>query len=206
MNSLQLKKLLSLSLILLLVLTSCSAKKKSGSGSDADSISESDLDATRDGRFADGAIPTAEGEGLFKDVRFNYDSSAINGEARADIEANAEVLKSKPDLKVTLEGHCDERGTNEYNLALGSQRATAVAEILETLGIERSRLETISYGEEVPLTMGQSEAAFAQNRRVHFSAHSGLTEPTVSKKVTIETNTPTDVEVTTTEPSDDSTY
>lgn len=151
----------------LLLLAGCSS-----SSGDKDGLSESDLNAGRD-RFGNGSIPLAEGEGLFRDIHFDYDSSNIDSGARQDVEYNASVLKQHGDMKVILEGHCDERGTNEYNMALGAARAKSVERALVALGITSSKLDTISYGEEVPLVQGSNEAAWAQNRRVHFSASQG---------------------------------
>lgn len=141
----------------------------SGSGeTDENGLSEADLAAQREGRFGAGNIPTAEGDGLFRDIHFSYDSYAIEGAARNDLEANAKTLSDRSDLKIVLEGHCDERGTVEYNMALGAERARAVKSALIGLGVPSSRIETISYGEEIPLDAGHSESAYAENRRVHF--------------------------------------
>ena len=162
-------------LALIMLVAGCSSLFGSGSksGDGAGGLSEADLNAQREGRFGSGDIPTAEGEGLFRDIRFDYDSSVINDVARQDVEYNAEVLRQNSNVRVQLEGHCDERGTAEYNMALGSARARAVQELLISYGIPSNRLETISYGEEVPLVSGQTEEAWAQNRRVHFSAFGG---------------------------------
>ncbi|RMG42176.1 MAG: peptidoglycan-associated lipoprotein Pal [Candidatus Dadabacteria bacterium] len=165
-------KLLLWLVILSLMLSGCSsltssAKGKKGPGS----LSEADLTAQHEGRFAEGSIPLAEGEGVFRDIHFAFNSSEISGEAMQNIEYNAQILKEHPNLKVQLEGHCDERGTAEYNLALGADRARSVYDVLISLGIPAQRLETISYGEEVPLDPGKNEAAWAKNRRVHFSAY-----------------------------------
>ncbi|RIL09469.1 MAG: peptidoglycan-associated lipoprotein [Proteobacteria bacterium] len=164
-------RLAALILILALAglsLSSCSSK---GAKSEEEGgLSEADLNAQREGRFGAGGIPSAEGEGVFRDVMFDYDSSAISGIARSDIEANARILRENPELRVQLEGHCDERGTAEYNLTLGAERARAVKDVLVSLGISSSRLETVSYGEEVPLDPGQGESAWSRNRRAHFSA------------------------------------
>jgi peptidoglycan-associated lipoprotein len=105
---------------------------------------------------------------MFNDIRFGYDSYALDDQARADVEANARVLKEQSGLQVTLEGHCDERGTVEYNMALGAERARAIKSALTALGVSSSRLDTISYGEEIPLDPGHDEVAYAKNRRVHF--------------------------------------
>ncbi len=103
-----------------------------------------------------------------KDVFFDYDKAELRGDARALLQENARILKENPDAKVTLEGHCDERGTEDYNLALGPRRAEAVKGYLSDLGISASRLSTISYGEEKPFALGHDESAWSQNRRVHF--------------------------------------
>lgn len=102
-------------------------------------------------------------------VYFDYDQWSIREDQRAQLMRNAEWLKANPQARVRLEGNCDQRGTAEYNLALGQKRADAVKNFLEGLGIARSRLETISYGFERPADRGQNEAAWAKNRRVDFA-------------------------------------
>lgn len=106
--------------------------------------------------------------GVLKDVYFAYDSSDLNGEARDVLAANAEWLKENPRARTEIEGHCDERGTVEYNLALGSRRAKAAKDYLVSLGVSPGRLSTISYGEELPVCREAEESCFARNRRVHF--------------------------------------
>lgn len=135
-------------------------------------LTEYELAAEREARFGEGSIPTAESAGMFRDIFFDYDSSTVSEEARMDIQANASLLKENPQVKVQLEGHCDERGTEEYNLALGDYRAKSVKSTLLELGVPASQIETISYGENVPLEKGNSDYALAMNRRVHFSAMS----------------------------------
>ena len=157
----------TLSLALVVSLSGCSWFG-SGSG-DGDGLSESELAAQREGRFGSGSIPTAEGEGMFADIHFGYDSYAVDDQARMDLEKNAQILGQQSDLKVTLEGHCDERGTVEYNMALGAERARAVKSALVAAGVSSKRLDSISYGEEIPLDPAHDDAAYAKNRRVHFS-------------------------------------
>lgn len=101
-------------------------------------------------------------------VFFGYDSSEINAAARAAIESNADVLALNPTWVIAIEGHCDSRGTPEYNLALGERRAYAVRDYLVGLGVSPDRLQTISYGEEFPFVPGETEEAWASNRRAHF--------------------------------------
>lgn len=98
-------------------------------------------------------------------VFFDYDRHELTAEARATVEKQAEWLKRYSTLNVLVEGHCDERGTREYNLALGERRATAVRNYLIALGVDASRLQTISYGKERPAVLGSDEASWAQNRR-----------------------------------------
>jgi peptidoglycan-associated lipoprotein len=99
---------------------------------------------------------------------FALDASTITPEAQAALQANAALLRRYPTWQITIEGHCDERGTAEYNLALGERRALAARDYLISLGIEASRLRVVSYGKEFPFAPGSSEAAWAQNRRAHF--------------------------------------
>jgi len=112
---------------------------------------------------------TDEGRGL-KKVYFDFDRSNLTSESRASLEHNAAVLKEYPDIRVLIEGHCDERGTIEYNLALGERRALAARNYLINLGINPDRLATISYGEERPVDPRHNEEAWAKNRRDDFRA------------------------------------
>jgi len=98
-------------------------------------------------------------------VFFDYDKSDIKPEGRQVLQRQADWLKKYSKVTVTVEGHCDERGTREYNLALGERRATAVKKMLVALGIPANRVSTISYGKERPAVVGSNEAAWAQNRR-----------------------------------------
>ncbi len=98
-------------------------------------------------------------------VFFDFDKSVIKPEGQTTLQRQAEWLKKYPNVTVTVEGHCDERGTREYNLALGERRATAVRNALVALGIPAARMKTISYGKERPAVLGSNEAAWAQNRR-----------------------------------------
>jgi peptidoglycan-associated lipoprotein len=115
-----------------------------------------------------GAFGTGEG-GPLADIRFDLDSASLSDEARATLEKHALWLQGQRDVRVTIEGHCDERGTVEYNLALGEQRARAVREYLTSLGVAGARLKVVSYGKERPLDPGSDEAAWARNRRAHFN-------------------------------------
>ncbi len=104
-----------------------------------------------------------------EDVHFDFDSSELTAAAKALLKDKAAWLTENASAAVTIEGHCDERGTTEYNLALGDRRSTAVKAYLVDLGIAASRMNTISYGEEKPVDTGKTELAWAMNRRAHFA-------------------------------------
>jgi len=106
---------------------------------------------------------------LNTDVHFDFDSSTLTPEAQMILKKKAEWLQNNSDATATIEGNCDERGTSEYNLALGDKRATSVKNFLVDLGISGSRLKTVSYGEERPVDPGHNEEAWAKNRRCHFT-------------------------------------
>jgi peptidoglycan-associated lipoprotein len=102
------------------------------------------------------------------DVFYDYDSAEISSAAQTTLDADAKVLTDNAGTSITIEGHCDERGTVEYNLALGDRRAQAAKDYLVRFGIDAGRIATISYGEERPFATGSDESAWAQNRRAHF--------------------------------------
>jgi peptidoglycan-associated lipoprotein len=116
--------------------------------------------------------PGIEGEVLettfLKDIYFAFDQFDLSDEARRILTENAKILLAHPNLVVQVEGHCDERGSSEYNLALGEKRAVSAKLYLIRLGVKGNRLSTISYGEEMPVDPGHNEAAWAKNRRCHF--------------------------------------
>ncbi|KPQ30390.1 MAG: peptidoglycan-associated lipoprotein [Marinobacter excellens HL-55] len=136
------------------------------SGADGDDVSSSDL--SDDQRQA--AQQQAEQEALrnITVFYFDFDTSEIKQEARDVLVAHARYLADNPRQNVRIEGHTDERGTKEYNLALGERRASAIQRFLIVNGASRGQLETISYGEEKPAVRGSSESAWAQNRRVEL--------------------------------------
>ena len=103
-----------------------------------------------------------------QNIYFDYDKSAIRPDAREILKANAEIFTKNSSAKIVVEGHCDERGTAEYNMALGERRAQEAKQYLVNLGIDASRIETISYGKERPLDNRSTEEAWAQNRRAQF--------------------------------------
>jgi peptidoglycan-associated lipoprotein len=154
------------------VLVSACGRKDRGAGAGADGL---DAGMSEDGGGVGGSSLdrarrglSPQEDGLLKDIRFDYDSYALNPEARGILEQNAAWLKANERATVEIEGHTDERGTIEYNLALGAKRAKAARDYLATMGIEAGRMSTISYGEELPVCREGSEACWLRNRRVHF--------------------------------------
>ncbi len=116
--------------------------------------------------------PSVTDEDLFsqnvKDVYFDYDKSDIRGDQQASIQADAQFFNQHQNMNFTIEGHCDERGSTEYNLALGDQRASSVKNALTAAGVSASRIKTISYGKEKPFCTESNEACWQQNRRGHL--------------------------------------
>jgi peptidoglycan-associated lipoprotein len=104
----------------------------------------------------------------FKPAFFDFDSYKLRDDARQALDHDGKLLRDNPSLQVTIEGHCDERGTAEYNQALGEKRAQAARDYLTGSGIQASRLQVVSYGKERPFDPGHDEAAWAKNRRAHF--------------------------------------
>ena len=112
--------------------------------------------------------PSGEG-GPLADIHFDYDQATLNDEARGILEKHALWMQNHREAKIMVEGHCDERGTVEYNLALGNQRAQVTRDYLASLGVAADRLRTTSYGKERPIDPGHDESAWARNRRAHFA-------------------------------------
>jgi len=155
------------------MMTGCKTKKPVDTlTTDLDSSDSAMSDTSGDG------LPQMELEKLLfepgskyglQTVRFDYDSSSLRADAMATLRDNADKIKQVPGVIIQLAGHADSRGTQEYNMALGERRALAVREYLIQLGVPGDRLITISYGKEFPVATGESEDAWAQNRRVEFN-------------------------------------
>ena len=112
-------------------------------------------------------------DGALKEVYFDFDRYDLDVQDRTTLRANAEWLKKNPATRVEIEGHCDERGTNEYNLALGAKRAQAAKDYLMTLGVAPNRISTTSYGEEIPVCREHNEGCWQKNRRDRFVSLAG---------------------------------
>ena len=140
----------------------------SGSGASSQASSSSGSNGTVSSNSGTNVQPGSQ-EDLVLNVGdrvfFGFDEYNLTAEARATVERQAEWLKANPSVTVSVEGHADERGTREYNLALGDRRATAVKNYLVTLGVSASRVEGISYGKERPVALGHNDDAWSQNRR-----------------------------------------
>ncbi len=149
-----------------LVCTGCSKKPKATT--DITKTPATQTPATP--QSTEPSTPSVEpqAEMMVEDVFFDYDKANLRDDARSVLERNAQILSKNAGSRVLLEGHCDERGTVEYNLALGDRRAQSVKSYLVQFGVDAGRLNTISYGEERPFSQGTDEGAMAQNRRVHF--------------------------------------
>lgn len=111
---------------------------------------------------------TVQARGLIRDAFFGYDEATLSSDAQSALTSSATWLKTNPGYNLLVEGHCDERGTEQYNLALGDRRASIVRDYLVTLGVDSGRIRTVSYGEERPFDPGHNETAWAKNRRAHL--------------------------------------
>ena len=162
--------------LLVFFLAACSTTPKdtadssgSGTSSSSSDVSSSGSDSTADTASDSASIEPGSQEDLIVNVGdrvfFNYDSSELDSDAQELLQDQVAWLKQYSDVSVIIEGHCDERGTREYNLALGEKRAQSVKNYLISLGISSDRVTTISYGKERPAVVGSNDGAWAQNRR-----------------------------------------
>lgn len=162
MKKFNLFSIVFLSLAFGLVLSGCASKKSGGASGVGD-------DSSYGSGYGTGSSKTGGiGLGTLSRVHFGFDDSNVSDSARDVLQANAKIMMENPSMRVLVEGHCDERGSNEYNIALGERRAGAVIAYLSNLGVQRSRLEMKSWGEERPLDPGKSDSAYKLNRRAEF--------------------------------------
>ncbi len=185
MNTRWYRNLVAVCLVMVLVLAlgaGCKSKKETPlvtelTGSTPDDTGSSMETTTGEGQpnlDLERLLFDPNSESGLKTVYFDFDSSSLRSDALAALRENADKLKQVPNVIVQIAGHCDERGTQEYNLALGERRALAVREHLIQLGVSGDRLITISYGEEDPAAMGHNETAWALNRRAEFNKAQSL--------------------------------
>ena len=152
------------------LLPGCSKKKTTEDAYDGTATSGMDESDTARGsldQYRKGTLGRGE-QGPLSDVFFPYDSTELSDNAREILRANADWLADNQRARVEIEGHCDSRGTIEYNLALGAKRANAVRDYLASLGVSSDRLTTISYGKELQVCQEETESCWAENRRAHF--------------------------------------
>jgi peptidoglycan-associated lipoprotein len=159
----------------MIVLAGCSSKsaiqpgEPSATGAGSAGVESSAGPASgSSSEVASGAVSGPVVGAMLGDVFYQFDSSVLSEEAQEQLKQDVAWMKSNPAQTVIIEGHCDERGTDEYNIALGERRAISAKDYLVTLGISASRISTISYGEERPFDPGHNEEAWAKNRRAHF--------------------------------------
>ena len=168
------KRLVLVMIALALVAAGCGGGQQQAeleeSGAGTAMTTESDEDAESDAdRAAREALESRDvAEYDFQTIYFDFDKYNLRSDAREALDQNAEILRANPDLMIVIEGHCDERGTDEYNLALGERRAQAARDYLVRLGIDETRVTIISYGEERPVSLGHDEASWRLNRRGEF--------------------------------------
>jgi len=138
--------------------------------SQADMSQQAEVKGVDDSSMKGEAVPSHDAVAGLERIHFDFDQFTLSEDARRILGENAKYLSANGGIQVVIEGHCDERGSDEYNLALGESRALAAKNYLVSLGIDTKRLSVISYGEEKPLVSGSSEEAWAQNRRAEFKA------------------------------------
>ena len=170
MKAVQMIKVVMVVLILCSGLIGCASKKATSQLDDQAKLGQADMSQQTEAKaVADGsAVPSHDAVAGLERVLFDFDQFTLSAEARRILGENARYLNANSAVKVVIEGHCDERGSDEYNLALGESRALAAKNYLVSLGISATRLSVISYGEEKPLVSGANESAWAQNRRAEF--------------------------------------
>jgi peptidoglycan-associated lipoprotein len=153
--------MLSLAAFLALSASSCKSPKTTADGDDASAISEEDINAD--------AASSDEGKAYgLQTIHFGFDSATLDSSAKGILKSNAGVLKDKQSVKIQVEGHCDERGGIQYNIALGERRANATRAYLIEHGVKADRITVVSYGKEKPIDSGHDEDAWAKNRRANF--------------------------------------
>jgi peptidoglycan-associated lipoprotein len=174
-NNLRIKLAVLLVSLLLVLSISCqkktvAVKNQSNSTAQQDGYETSTADQSdaAEKTLASSTTPGNSDIVLQENIFFEFDKATLLPEAIETLTKNGQWLRTNSDVAITIEGHCDDRGTNGYNLALGERRAESVKTFLADLGVDRSRMVTISYGEERPFDRGHGEAAWARNRRAHF--------------------------------------
>ncbi len=160
------------SVAVMLAIAGCSSKKPAPVGDtnpNANQLNENGAGAGGGNSLENWKTGHYGAQGPLSDIHFGYNDYTIQDQDGSVLKSNASWLEKYPQTKVQVEGHCDERGSEEYNMALGAKRAQAAKDYLVTLGVSGSRISTISYGKELPLCQDHDESCWAQNRRDHFA-------------------------------------
>jgi peptidoglycan-associated lipoprotein len=156
-------------LLALTAIAGCGGKKALNSSPATDTPTETTQPAVEETKDITPTTPSEEVAPIsINDAFFDFDSYTLSSEAKGTLEENARELKRVTVGNITIEGHCDERGTKAYNLALGEKRANVAKDYLVALGVNASRISTVSYGKERPFDDGHDDSAWAKNRRAHF--------------------------------------
>ena len=160
---------LILTLLMTFGLTSCGSQSKNNAEMNDSGVTTEDQDMGNNGMNLELNGDSDSGKaGTLSTVYFDFNSSSLSSSTRDALESNANFLKENPSVEVQIEGHADERGGVQYNLALGERRAQAVKQYLVSMGVSSSRITTISFGKERPIAFGHTESAWSQNRRASF--------------------------------------
>ena len=176
MKAMQMLKIALVVLFLFSGLVGCATTPPVSTADDQAKVAQADMSQQTEAKgvgdksMQGEAVPSHEAMAGMQRIHFDFDQFTLSADARRILGENAKYLNSMGDVQVVIEGHCDERGSDEYNLALGESRALAAKSYLVSLGVSAKRLSVISYGEEKPLVNAAGEEAWAQNRRAEFKA------------------------------------
>jgi peptidoglycan-associated lipoprotein len=158
-------------MIVALTVAGCSSKKPesaAGAGGEGENgLGQQGMGGSSLGQFQKGSLG-AGGQGPLSDIHFDYNDYSVRAQDGEILKSNADWMGKNSAARVQIEGHCDNRGSEEYNIALGAKRAQAAKDYLETLGVTADRMSTISYGKELPVCTEDTDECWAQNRRDHF--------------------------------------
>lgn len=166
--NLLLKRILLVGLVLMVAVSCASKKTTTDEGEGSGDAYEGNYESSGDSSLEINGDSDSSKAGNLRTIYFAYDSAALSRASKNVLDQNAEFLKSNESVSIQVEGHCDERGGIEYNLALGERRAKSVRNYLTALGVSNARLSIVSYGKERPLSFGHEQESWAKNRRANF--------------------------------------
>jgi peptidoglycan-associated lipoprotein len=160
--------LLATAALIAFMVVGCAKKPKVEAPTPPPKTQTTPADTTSGKEPGQGIEPETQPSSKFSAIYFDFDKYSLRDDAKADLKKNIDVMKQDQNIKITVEGHCDERGTVEYNLALGERRAKSARDYMVNMGVKANRVSTISYGKERPKEFGHDEDAWAKNRRDEF--------------------------------------